>query len=155
MTKAVPAKTRNVQMKKCDQSAITPVDDQTLQGTIIVDDCPCESRYSSNATRIKAVGDEVTNQLNAYMKQTHGSQSKYQCSVQYVNGNGTNTNFHYTCKAPKADHDKIKAGMQQCCTNDAVIVFFFLQFRILRSYLKSEGERKSKIKYQNASFIFA
>ena len=120
VTKA-PATSRNVQMKTCDNNTIKEVDDQTLQGTIIVEDCPCEARFANNASRIAAVSAEVTTELNLYMKQTHGSQSNYQCSVQVVNGNGTDTAFHYTCIVPKADHDNVKAGMQQCCTNSQVI----------------------------------
>ncbi|CAF4159037.1 unnamed protein product, partial [Adineta steineri] len=112
-----PAQSRNVQMKPCDDSSIASVDDNTIQGTIIVDDCPCEARYTSNASRIAAVEAEVTTQLNAYMKQTHGNNVNYKCSMQYVNGNGSNTQFHYTCAVPKADHDNVRAGMKQCCTN--------------------------------------
>jgi hypothetical protein len=120
VTKKAPATSRNVQMKDCGNNTIKEVDDQTLQGTIIVEDCPCESRFANNASRIAAVSAEVTQQLDSYMQQVHGSQSKYQCSVQLVSGNGTDTAFHYTCTAPQADHDKIKLGMQQCCTNDQV-----------------------------------
>jgi hypothetical protein len=107
-------------MKNCNESAIKEIDDQTLQGIIIVEDCPCEARYSNNASRIAAVSAEVTTQLNSYMKQTHGSQSNYRCTVQLVSGNGTKTVFHYACTVPKADHDKAKVGMQQCCTNDQI-----------------------------------
>jgi hypothetical protein len=115
-------------MKSCNDSAIKEIDDQTLQGIIIVEDCPCEARYSSNATRIAAVSAEVTTQLNLYMKQTHGSQVNYQCNVQEVSGNGTHTEFHYTCAVPKADHDNAKLGMQQCCTNDQVVFSSVLTF---------------------------
>jgi hypothetical protein len=129
-TKKPPATSRNVQMAPCDDSAITAVDDQTLQGIIIVQDCPCEARYNSNASRIAAVSAEVTTQLNQYMTQTHGSKVNYQCKVQDVAGNGTYTKFQYTCAVPKADHDHAKLGMQQCCTNDQVneplIEIFFL-----------------------------
>jgi hypothetical protein len=115
-------------MKSCNDSAIKEIDDQTLQGIIIVEDCPCEARYSSNATRIAAVSAEVTTQLNLYMKQTHGSQVNYQCNVQEVSGNDTHTAFHYTCAVPKADHDNAILGMQQCCTNDQVIFSSVLTF---------------------------
>lgn len=111
-------------MKPCNDSSIKEVDDQTLQGIIIVTDCSCEARYTNNATRIAAVSSEVTTQLNLYMKQTHGSQSNYQCKVQLVTENATHTAFHYTCTAPLADHANVKLGMQQCCTNDQVINSF-------------------------------
>jgi hypothetical protein len=120
-------------MNPCDDSAITQVDDQTLQGTIVVTDCPCEARYNSNASRIAAVSAEVTTQLNQYMTKTHGNKVNYQCTVQDVTGNATNTVFKYTCTVPKADHDNAKLGMQQCCTNDQVNerlikIFFFLPY---------------------------
>lgn len=115
-------------MKDCDTSSITAVDDQTLQGTIIVEDCPCESRYANNASRMAAVSAEVTTQLNAYMDDTHGDTVNYQCKVQAVSGDGTETTFHYVCSVPKASHDKAILGMQQCCTNDQVIHLFTSNF---------------------------
>jgi hypothetical protein len=116
-------------MKPCDETAIQEVDDQTLQGTIIVQDCACEAHYTNNASRLAAVSAEVTTQLNLYMEQTHGNKVNYQCGVQVVSGNGTDTIFHYTCTVPKSDHDKAKVGMQQCCTNDQVIVSFISSLR--------------------------
>jgi len=132
VTKKTPATSRNVQMKNCSSDSIKEVDDQTLQGIIIVEDCPCEARFTNNASRIAAVSAEVTTQLDLYMQQTHGSQAHYQCSVQLVSGNATHTAFHYTCLAPKVDHAQMIVGMQQCCTNDQVIfssLFLLNNFR--------------------------
>ncbi len=124
MTKSAPATSRNVQLKQCHNTSAKEVDDQTLQGVIIVEDCPCEARYTNNASRIAAVSSEVTTQLNLYMKQTHGNTVNYQCSVTVVSGNATDTVFHYTCSVPKADHAKALLGMLQVCTNDQVIFSF-------------------------------
>ena len=115
-------------MKDCDTSAITALDDQTLQGTIIVEDCPCEARFANNASRMAAVSAEVTTQLNAYMDDTHGDTVKYQCTVQAVSGDGTETTFHYVCIVPLSSQAKAILAMQQCCTNDQVIALFILNF---------------------------
>jgi hypothetical protein len=124
VTKSAPATSRNVQLKDCHNTSVKEVDDQTLQGIIIVEDCPCEARFTNNAARINAVSTEVTTQLNSYMKQTHGNTVNYKCAVQLVTGNATNTVFHYTCTVPKADHANALVGMLQSCTNPQVIFSF-------------------------------
>jgi len=124
VTKSAPATSRNVQLKDCHNTSAKEVDDQTLQGVIIVEDCACEAHFKNNASRLLAVSTEVTTQLNLYMKQTHGNTVNYQCSVALVTENTTNTVFHYTCTVPKADHANALLGLLQVCTNDQVIFSF-------------------------------
>jgi hypothetical protein len=109
-----------VEVKNCDDDDIRSVDDQTLTGKIVVQDCPCEKRFANNATRLAAVSSTVCTQLRSYFQQLYNTKVNYQCALTVAAGNKTHTVFAYTIKAPKADHDKARAALKKTCQDDQV-----------------------------------
>jgi len=120
-TKKPPATKRNVDVKNCDDADNVQVqDDQTLVGKIVVQSCPCEKRFSHNATRLAALSQTVTTQLRAYFQKLYQTTVNFPCVVKVLSGNKTHTTFTYTVKVPKSDHSKAKTAMQQTCKDEEV-----------------------------------
>jgi len=112
---------RTVQLKDCDDDDnIRAADDETLTGTIVVQDCPCEKRFKNNAARLAAVSTAVATQLRAYFQQLYNTHINYQCDVKVLSGNKTHTVFIYTVKAPKSDHARVKTALKQTCKHPEV-----------------------------------
>jgi hypothetical protein len=122
-TKKPPATSRTVQIHGCDDDDnIRAEDDQTLTGKIIVQDCPCEKRFS-NATRLLYVSNTVTTQLRSYFQKLYKTDINYQVTVKVTGGNKTHTFLSYTVKVPQADHSRAKTALQQTCKDDTVSQF--------------------------------
>ena len=120
-TKKPPATNRTVQVKDCDNDDnIRTVDDQTIEGKIVVQDCSCEKRFKNNATRLAAVSAVVTKQLQAYFQKLYNTKINYGCKLQVLAGNATHTVFSYTIKVPKSDHGRVKAVVKQAWKDQEV-----------------------------------
>lgn len=112
---------RNVQVKNCDDdSYIQEKDAQTMTGKILVKDCPCESRFKNNETRLAALASVLTTQLRFYFQQLYQTQINYDCSVRVLDGNDTYTLFEYTVRIPQVHHAKARNAMKQVCKDDKV-----------------------------------
>ncbi|CAF0798692.1 unnamed protein product [Adineta steineri] len=120
-TKKPAVTVRKVQVKNCDDDDnIHAPDTQTLTGKIIVQDCPCEKRFSNNATRLAAITSTVCTQLKTYFQEMNHDKTNYACSLQVLTGNSTHTVFQYTVKVPQADHAKAKIALKKTCQDDRV-----------------------------------
>ena len=125
-TKRPPATKRTVQVKDCDNDDnIRAQDDQTLTGKIIVEDCPCEKRFS-NASRLAVLSSAVATQLRAYFQQLYHTKVNYQVDVKVLTGDKTHTVFTYTVKVPQADHTKAKAALKETCKDEQVNYYIYL-----------------------------
>ena len=119
--KKPPVTKRTIQVKNCDDADdIQTKDSQTLTGKIVVEDCPCESRYKNNATRLAAVSSTVATQLRTYFQKLYNTKINYQVDLTVIDGNKTYTVFSYTVKAPQTDHSKLKNALIQTCKDDQV-----------------------------------
>jgi hypothetical protein len=129
-TKKPPATQRTVNVKDCDEEDnIRALDDETLIGKIVVQDCACEKRFKNNATRLAAVSATVTDKIRAYFRKLHNSTVNYPCVVKVLDGNKTHTVFSYTVKVPKPEHGKAKIAMQHACKDEDVSYSQFGLFR--------------------------
>ncbi|UJR38625.1 hypothetical protein I4U23_031291, partial [Adineta vaga] len=117
--KKAPATKRTVQVKNCDDDDIEEKD-QTLTGKIVVQDCPCEKRFTNNATRLAALSSTVCTQLRNYFQQLYSTKVNYPCSVKVLTGNKTHTVFSYTVNVPKAEQSKAKVALKKTCKDDEV-----------------------------------
>jgi hypothetical protein len=116
-----PVTKRTIQVKNCDDDDnFQTKDSQTLTGKIVVEDCPCEKRYKTNATRLAAVSASVATQLRAYFQQLYNTKINYQVDLSVVDGNKTFTVFSYNVKAPQSDHARVKNALKQTCKDDQV-----------------------------------
>lgn len=120
-TKRPPVTQRVVQVKGCDDDDnIRVQDEQTLNGTIIVQDCPCEKRFANNATRLAAVAAKVAEQLQAYFQLLYKTNVNFPVQVTVKSGNQTHTIFNYLVKVPKADHGKAREALKKTCKDEQV-----------------------------------
>ena len=120
-TKRPAATQRVVKVNECDDDDnIKTQDDQTLVGKIVVQDCPCEKRFSNNATRLAAVSASVTKQLQTYFQKLYNTKINYATTVKVLSGNKTHTVFNYIVKVPKDDHGKVKVAMKHTCKDEEV-----------------------------------
>ena len=141
-TKRPAATKRTVDLKDCDDDDnIKTQDDQTLVGKIVVQDCPCEKRFSNNATRLAAVSATVTKQLQTYFQKLYNTKINYPTTVKVSTGNKTHTVFTYSVKVPKDDHGKVKVAMKHTCKDEEVslqVPFYCFSHRGLYDLPKRE-----------------
>lgn len=122
-TKRPPVTKRVVQVKGCDDDDnIRVQDEQTLNGTIIVQDCPCEKRFANNATRLATIATAVQQQLRLYFQQLYKNNIDYPVSVSVRSGNQTHTIFNYVVKVPKSEHNRAREALKKTCKDEHVSV---------------------------------